>query len=71
MKGKTVKHLIDGVATDLRSLSDDELLGLIYVAQQRLARVDEELESLCGEVCRREPSNVIYLFGDPETPDAA
>lgn len=49
-----VKHIINGCPVHLRSLTDEELGVLINGTADRLARVNEELESLCGEKLRRQ-----------------
>lgn len=48
-----MKHIINGQPIDLRSLSPQELSSLIHTTDARAARVQEELESLRGELIRR------------------
>lgn len=47
-------HIIEGRSVNLRGLSMEDLDSLITATHQRLERVNEELESVCGEKLRRQ-----------------
>lgn len=51
-----MKHIINGCPIHLRSLTDEELGNLINGTAERIARAQEELESLVGERVRRTPN---------------
>lgn len=51
-----MKHRINGCSIDLRGLSAQELDNLIASTTQRLNQVQEELDSVVGELVRRTPN---------------
>lgn len=55
-----MRHRINGCLINLRGLSDDELDNLARSTAERLEQVQEELDSVRGEVARRS-SNVHQL----------
>lgn len=56
-----MKHRINGVAINLRTLTSSELDNLINLATGRMEAADEDLEKLYAEQVRRS-TNVIPLF---------
>jgi hypothetical protein len=65
-----MKHIINGCPINLRGLSAQELDSLVISTNLRLARVQEELESVMGEVVRR-CDNVHQLHFEYEGPAVA
>lgn len=59
-----VHHRINGCPINLRTLTEGELATLIEATADRIAAVQEELDSLVGERIRR-GNNVIPLFDVP------
>ncbi len=49
-----MKHIINGCPVNLRTLSEEELNNLVRMTQERLDRVQEELDSVRGERVRRD-----------------
>lgn len=64
-----MKHIINGCPVNLRGLSAQELNNLVAMTQQRLERVQEELDSVVGERLRR--SDVHQLRIEYEGPSVA
>lgn len=56
-------HLINGEAIPLREVSEERLHALVRDTKERMERVREELDSLCGELVRR-ADNVYQLRFD-------
>ena len=62
-----VKHIINGCPINLRTLSEDDIRRLISEGADRFDRLQEEMDSLHGELVRRS-HNVIPLFGTADAP---
>lgn len=62
-----MKHIINGCPVHLRGLSDEELENLQNMTADRMARCQEELDSLVGERIRRS-DNVHQLHFEYEGP---
>lgn len=56
-----MKHIINGCPINLRSLSEADIKRLIDEGADRLDRLQEEMDSLHGELVRR-ADNVVPLF---------
>lgn len=63
-----MKHIINGCPINLRALSEDDINRLISEGADRLDRLQDEMDSLHGELVRR-TNNVIPLF--PDAPSVA
>lgn len=62
-----MKHIINGCPVNLRSLSEADIKRLIDEGADRLDRLQEEMDSLHGELIRRH-NNVIPLRPEYEGP---
>lgn len=60
-----MKHRINGCPINLRGLSDAELATLIETTEGRLEQVQEELDSVRGELVRRTPNVHQLRFDTP------
>ena len=58
-----MKHIINGCLINLRTLSNEDIERLISEGADRLDRLQDEMDSLHGELVRR-ANNVIPLFRD-------
>lgn len=65
-----MRHIINGCPLNLRGLTDEELGNLVVMTNERLARVQDELESVVGEQIRRS-DNVHQLHFQYEGPAIA
>lgn len=62
-----MKHIINGCPINLRTLPESDIHRLISEGADRLDRLQEEMDSLHGELVRRS-NNVIPLFGTADAP---
>ena len=65
-----MKHIINGCPINLRTLSESDINRLIAEGADRLDRLQDEMDSLHGELVRRH-NNVIPLFRTADAPSVA